>query len=328
MRCKWLGSLVVVSIVFGLTPSASMAIARTSADQMQDWLSEINAAGNLPGNEMLLTRELDKIDNQIESVRAVLGNTQKTDAAIQAAALHRDDTAHQVDVISALNCKSGSQFKDALNSIKSDYAWFREFDMDNEDFHTDSSGLRSLVITAEPDRNVSAEGGEDACNRVKAFITGHPDIKSSIVQIFNAVVAYATSSKQAQETANQLLDKLKQRRGAIQQKMNSQTSQLAISGSLWIIMIVIGAASVGTILVVKLFSETIQLEWVSSGQVIQFVTVMILLSVIMALGLSSILHEDTLGTLLGGVAGYVLAQGVGRAVARDVAKSAGLLSGR
>jgi membrane protein YqaA with SNARE-associated domain len=58
------------------------------------------------------------------------------------------------------------------------------------------------------------------------------------------------------------------------------------------------------------------MEWVASGQVIQFTTVMILLSALMALGLTQILTEQTLGTLLGGLAGYVLAQGVGRATAR------------
>ena len=45
---------------------------------------------------------------------------------------------------------------------------------------------------------------------------------------------------------------------------------------------------------------------------------MILLSVIMALGLANILKENTLGTLLGGIAGYVLSQGVGRAAAQAV----------
>ena len=85
-------------------------------------------------------------------------------------------------------------------------------------------------------------------------------------------------------------------------------------------IVVIGVFSIGAILAVKVFSESIQVEWVASGQVIQFVTVMILLSVIMALGLAEILKENTLGTLLGGVAGYVLAQGVGRAAAREVTR--------
>ncbi len=45
----------------------------------------------------------------------------------------------------------------------------------------------------------------------------------------------------------------------------------------------------------------------------------------MALGLASILKENTLGTLLGGIAGYVLSQGVGRAAAQAVKE--GILKG-
>lgn len=45
---------------------------------------------------------------------------------------------------------------------------------------------------------------------------------------------------------------------------------------------------------------------------------MILLTVIMALGLAGILKENTLGTLLGGIGGYVLSQGVGKAAAEAV----------
>jgi hypothetical protein len=70
------------------------------------------------------------------------------------------------------------------------------------------------------------------------------------------------------------------------------------------------------IAMVRLFHDEVQMEWVASGQVIQFATVMVLLIVIAALGIAHILNENTLGTLLGGVAGYVLSQGVGRAVAR------------
>jgi len=82
----------------------------------------------------------------------------------------------------------------------------------------------------------------------------------------------------------------------------------------------INSACVLAIVGVRLFDREIQMEWVASGQVIQFVTVMVLLSVITALSLSNVLKENTLGTLLGGIAGYVLAQGVGRAAARDAAR--------
>lgn len=67
---------------------------------------------------------------------------------------------------------------------------------------------------------------------------------------------------------------------------------------------------------VRFFSPDVQLELVSSGQIIQFPTVMVLLVVVIALGLVGILHENSLAALLGGLAGYVLSQGVGQAAAR------------
>ena len=76
------------------------------------------------------------------------------------------------------------------------------------------------------------------------------------------------------------------------------------------------------IAMVRLFEVDVQMEWVASGQVIQFATVMVLLIVIAALAIAKILSENTLGTLLGGVAGYVLSQGVGRAVARAAERAA------
>lgn len=40
----------------------------------------------------------------------------------------------------------------------------------------------------------------------------------------------------------------------------------------------------------------------------------------MALGLAGLLTENTLGTLLGGIGGYVLSQGIGRSAARAAMK--------
>ena len=74
------------------------------------------------------------------------------------------------------------------------------------------------------------------------------------------------------------------------------------------------------IVTIKFFPPQIVEIWVESGQVIQFVTVMILLSVILALGLVDVIKENTLGTLLGGIGGYVLAQGVGRSAASQALK--------
>lgn len=70
----------------------------------------------------------------------------------------------------------------------------------------------------------------------------------------------------------------------------------------------------------KVFTADVQLELVASGQVIQFATVMVLLIVICVLGMSKLLTENTLGTLLGGIGGYVLSQGIGRAASRATSR--------
>ena len=90
-----------------------------------------------------------------------------------------------------------------------------------------------------------------------------------------------------------------------------------VTGQLPLIIGVIALFAVFIMGITYLYQADIQMEWVASGQITQFVTVMILLSTVMALGLTNILHEQVLGTLLGGIAGYVLAQGVGRAASRQ-----------
>ncbi len=128
------------------------------------------------------------------------------------------------------------------------------------------------------------------------------------------------ASAEAKSQAQTLLEQLQKRREIVESRLAKRATQDSLTDKFWVALLVIGVFSVGTILAVKLFTPEIQMEWVASGQVIQFVTVMILLSVVMALGLAGILKENTLGTLLGGIAGYVLAQGVGRAAAREVSR--------
>src|SRR5215813_411708 len=73
---------------------------------------------------------------------------------------------------------------------------------------------------------------------------------------------------------------------------------------------------------VRLFGPDLQMEWIASGQVIQFASVMILLVIVTTLGILGKIDGQTVGTLLGGIAGYVLSQGVGRAAARAVERNA------
>lgn len=129
-------------------------------------------------------------------------------------------------------------------------------------------------------------------------------------------------SQQSLIAATQLGDAYVKRYTALKELRNRLTKETGLRGDmLWIVAGVCLFACI-TLAVIRLYSPDQAMEFIKSGQLIQFPTVMILLVVIVVLGLTSILQENTLGTLLGGVAGYVLSQGVGRAAFRDAERTA------
>jgi hypothetical protein len=150
-----------------------------------------------------------------------------------------------------------------------------------------------------------------------------PEFKAALSSAIDSVQKgeskFVADQKELSSAYNSYLDTLVKQRAKLQEKLNSSQSAFQIGSNLWALLLILAFACVATILGIGfVFIENIQMEWVASGQVIQFVTVMILLIVILTLGLSQFLKETVLGTLLGGIGGYVLAQGVGRATARDV----------
>ncbi len=161
---------------------------------------------------------------------------------------------------------------------------------------------------------------DDLCKECKEKFDGALDEKSPISAYFEKLKSSLTPGGKTPDVlrtdAQGWLSQLNRRRNAIEQKMSDSVARKDLATSLPLLIGVIGLFSIGAMVVVRCFDPKIQKEWVASGQVIQFVTVMILLTVILALGLVGILKENTLGTLLGGIGGYVLAQGVGRAAAR------------
>lgn len=166
----------------------------------------------------------------------------------------------------------------------------------------------------------AASKSDATCEGLKALV-GDAKRQDAGVDMFNAMIVQRDNAiKQIEETLAQI-DKLnnllQQRKWNVQTAIAQKSAQQQLSGSLWKVISVIGLFSIGAIFVVRLFSVPLQMEWVATGQVIQFVTVMILLSVLMALGLAGILEQNILGTLLGGIAGHVLAQGVGRSAAHE-----------
>ena len=108
------------------------------------------------------------------------------------------------------------------------------------------------------------------------------------------------------------IDTLRVKRVELIKGISEGVAAANVTGWIPVLMLIIFGVGALVLAGVKLFGDEIQLELISSGQIVQFVTILILLGVILALGLAERLKAETLGTLLGGLAGYVLSQGVGR----------------
>jgi hypothetical protein len=156
-----------------------------------------------------------------------------------------------------------------------------------------------------------------------------PDEKCAILKedstqndVQNSFKEASMASKNYGDEIDKLTSELSNLYASRDSLVGSQTAIKNVTQNLPWLLLIIAAFGFAVMGIVYFFQSDIQMEWVASGQVIQFATVMILLSTLMALGLTDVLHEQVLGTLLGGIAGYVLAQGVGRATARQTLNAA------
>ena len=156
------------------------------------------------------------------------------------------------------------------------------------------------------------ESNKKLCEKLKdpKFVA---DLQNATDMMFTGREKFVTSrianATRLQSAWQKRLSALNEQAKAEQGKQ--QTTQDLVSSLPWIVLI-LSAFSIGMFACVRLFGPAIQLELVTSGQVIQFPTVMVLLVVIVSLGLVHVLNENSLSALLGGLAGYVLSQGIGR----------------
>ena len=181
--------------------------------------------------------------------------------------------------------------------------------------------VESPLDTEPLDALFSGDSEAATCLGLKSQAqTAHDRLAPALEEVRRNAEASATEAETRAKQAHALVELLNKRRQQLSDTLASERARSSLASSLWMVILAIGMLSLGAIYLVKQFDLELQVEWVASGQVIQFVTVMVLLSVVMALGLSEILKEESLGTLLGAVAGYVLSQGVGRAVAREVTR--------
>jgi hypothetical protein len=253
---------------------------------------------NIPENAIVLADEIRRINEELEKTR---DSVDQYEQQIKSATKTKELATKTFQEIGPLNCDSPpanlSTFWDQLDRIKRAVV---------DPFDEDATNPWAGFSTREIRKLKPAE----QCERLREIVSN---------QSFLASLDTNIKDLEAKKTqTNLLVEALKQRQAKLAEHNQAAETKQDIFQHLWRIIGVIGLLSIGTIFVIKLFAPQLQEQWVASGQVIQFVTVMILLSVIMALGLASILKENTLGTLLGGIAGYVLSQGVGRAAAQAV----------
>lgn len=145
-----------------------------------------------------------------------------------------------------------------------------------------------------------------------------PDFPLILLQEVNGHLAALADAAEQRGGVERRLVELRERRQDVLREMTDNLAGASIANNIpWLMLIIFGVGA-ATLAGVKLFAPGIQQELIASGQIVQFVTILILLGVILSLGLAQRLQAETLGTLLGGLAGYVLSQGVGRQAQQQV----------
>jgi hypothetical protein len=294
------------------TTDQTVEEVQTSADEL--------SKQQIPDKEVLLLRELDRLDIEITRATQQLqrANSLKNQPSIYSGI--SDRLIAQAKVLAQFDCQNIGKFQPALSSFYRAFGDLNNFIIGNALGNFDLASIIWQQSDPEPTK---------LCNEAKSRFSSaeYLDAQNQVLTaVQKALTDLVTSQANFASAETKYLDALKKRRASVQDKLNASQPAAQIGSNLWLLLLILAVACVSTILGIKLFEPELQMEWVASGQVIQFVTVMILLSVILALGLSSKLQENSLGTLLGGIAGYVLAQGVGRSAARNVANAAAAAS--
>lgn len=306
---------VLIIGLSSLKAAAQFESFSPTIDDINKRLKELEKPeANLPGNDFQLNDEKRRVDTEIEKYRTFSRSLEKSGKDIPEKFKKLNiAVADFFQASGALDCES-PEYGTKTREISAKYRTIMNY-------------IYEVFGDYEPDSpwsNLTAGVGNDPASKQVCQIFKNvkdqnlAELKKYIDDKSKQFESDQKENQTLKQASDNLIEALQKRQDAITKTMSSKDSQQAISSSLWLIILAIGVLSIGTIAIVLLFNDNLQIEWIASGQVIQFVTVMILLSVIMALGLANILKENTLGTLLGGIAGYVLSQGVGRAAARAV----------
>lgn len=232
----------------------------------------------------------------------------------------KEKTTSFNDDISAINEFIKSDFVEFLNlySIFISIYDLEGIALSNNAYRFWREGPLGSVVNSDKKLPITTKNVDEVLVYLKDTL--RPNIDKTISDSDKELKERIAKYKLTAEKLNNVEQKLREYRKSLSEIATKADTKDSLKSNLYLMILVIGGLSIAAIALVRWFPESVMLEWVESGQVIQFVTVMILLSVIMALGLAGLLTENTLGTLLGGIGGYVLSQGVGRSAARAALK--------
>ena len=274
----------------------------------------------IPQEESQLYHQLSWVNGELTLLRSYVANPWAGEQ-VQRVKNAKKNLVRSIAAIERLNCvqpgsdliKLGSELLDGRNKI-ADLTYTLELQ------ETVASRILQTSYNAPVLRRIQQGGTQSSNAECKQLKKAASNIKSGAEDFFEEAMALVTKQeREEQETLAALAElepRLVQYRKQLIEAQSKVSTKQTLGSNLWLMILSIGLLSIHAIVAVRLFPEEVMMEWVASGQVIQFVTVMILLSAIMALGLSGLIAGETLGTLLGGIGGYVLSQGVGRSVAR------------
>jgi hypothetical protein len=276
-----------------------------------------------PKSQQLLTKDLDEASNKIQVLEAEVDQNKASHDRLSQMSQKQSAANEAIDsfygALSTCGTARLENLNVAISRLKSSLAPFGYF--------PDVGFVGLSESNAPPDANDATVilqvktllryDGASLCNYLKANNIDANKVKQDSQR---ALTISLTQHNRAMQDQDQKLPRIKSllqawtdRKNALEKglEQGSGTAQ-TIAGNLgWIIAAFCTFAIVIFLILMK-FPDGSRMELIQSGQMIQFATVMVLLIIICVLGMSKFITDSTLGTLLGGISGYVLSQGVGR----------------
>jgi uncharacterized coiled-coil DUF342 family protein len=301
-------------VVCSLSGYSQIISSRSSKNNIVQYYEGIKLRIQIiPSSEVQLFEELKWANGELSKITTMKDDDNNFKTSREKVADMGKRSKNYFDVMKTISCDAGggAKIQSQLYSMFSLLENFAlDYDMENSSEWSDIQGTLTPYFYRS-----GSQLTMEQCKELSGLISG--SLKNQVDEILKKVEEQINQKEKESVEVKTIFSSIEKDLNDYRKKLMEAQSKFStkqnLESNLYLMILIIGGLSVLAIGMVRLFPETVMLEWVVSGQVIQFVTIMILLSAIMALGLSGLITENTLGTLLGGVAGYVLSQGIGAA---------------